>query len=185
MALCQDQLRVIYDGQLKKMLAYIAVGITSFLAELTTVISLLGQNHTTSIALFVGPFLLLGIVPAGLLWFFQCYLTIAILAKFQEIVILERKLGTKQFFDQIKEERFYLSRVLDELTRTLLRHKVEKDDHAYATGPNRFLNSIAILSLAAPTGLFIFVAFLLGVPMTIALLIVVIVAIITIIIGDP
>lgn len=185
MTLSQDQLRVIYDAQLKKMLAYIAVAITSFLAELTTFLSALGQNHMTSTALFVGPFLLLGLAFAGLLWCFQCYLGIAIVAKFQEIVILERKLGTKQFFDDIKEDRFFLSRVLDELTTKALRTKVEIDDHAYARRLNPFLNSITILSLAVPTGLFIFVAVLLGVPMVIAVSIVAILVAVAVIVGDP
>lgn len=188
MTLCQEQLRLIYDGQLKKMLAYIAVEITSFAAQLTTFIFLLGQNHAISNPWFADPFLMLGLPWAGLLWFSQCYLAVSIVAKFQEIVVLERKLGITHFYSGIREDRFYFARVVDQLTKKFLRTaeaEAEVDDHTYARRQNRGLNFITIMLFAVLTGLFICIALILGIPITIAFSIVAIVGAIAVIAGDP
>jgi len=185
MTLSQDQLRLIYDGQLKKMLAYIAVEITSFAAQLTTLIFLLGQKHAISDPWFTDPFLMFGLPWAGLLWFSQCYLLISIVAKFQEIVVLEKRLGITQFYSGIREDRFHLARVMDQLTRKFLRIEAEVDDRTYARRQNRGLNFVTIMSLAVLTGLFICVVAILGIHITIAFSIVAVVAAIAIIEGDP
>jgi hypothetical protein len=74
-----------YDGQLKKMLAYVAAAITSFVAQLTVFYFVVGGNAV--------PHSVPAYVVATLLWLSQCYFSIAVVTKYHELKILEHELG--------------------------------------------------------------------------------------------
>ena len=74
-----------YDGQLKKMFAYVTAAIASFVAQLTVFYFATGGNAVPHIA----P----AITVTTLLWFSQCYFSIAVVTKYHELKVLERELG--------------------------------------------------------------------------------------------
>lgn len=76
---------MMYDGQLKKMLAYVAAAITSFVAQLTVFYFAVGGNLV--------PHTIPALIVTTLLWLSQCYFSIAIVTKYHELKVLENKLG--------------------------------------------------------------------------------------------
>jgi hypothetical protein len=74
-----------YDAQLKKMLAYVGAAIASFVAQLTVFYLAVGRvlvAHPTP-----------GLFVTSLLWLSQCYFAVAVVTKYQELKMLEHKLG--------------------------------------------------------------------------------------------
>jgi hypothetical protein len=117
--------QVVYDGQLKKMLAYVAIAISCFVMQLQVFFFVSDAgSHTHSMlslpaigTISVG---LLILALAFLLLVPQVYLAISIIGKFQELIILERKLDIIGFYDEIIGSRFFLAKALDRITNILL-----------------------------------------------------------------
>jgi hypothetical protein len=112
----RNHLRVVYDAQLKKMLAYIAVMITSFGAQLALLFVAVGRGAS----LLSIPVSYLEIL-AALLWGSQFCLVIAIATKFQELIILENELRIRRTYDQMMEYKFSLARLWDWVLRASFR----------------------------------------------------------------
>jgi len=143
-----DELRIFYDGQLKKILAYLAAAISSFLAELT-IFSFVVEHPIVDL-------LFLPLLGIGFLWIFQCFLAISIVAKFQELVILERELGIRRFYRSIKTSRFFFAKKLDQFFEKTLGTKHNRD----AWDPkrmNKFLNIVTIIVIGVATFLFLYI----------------------------
>jgi hypothetical protein len=83
-----DLLRIMYDAQLKKMLAYVSASITSFVGQLT-MLYLAAGNFLIS---HVGAELFITFA----FWASQCFFAVAISTKYQELKTLEMKLGISQ-----------------------------------------------------------------------------------------
>jgi hypothetical protein len=101
----RDHLRVVYDAQLKKMLAYIAIMLTSFAAQLALLFVAVGRS-AWSPNISVSNFKILAFV----LWLSQLCLVLAIATKFQELVILENELGFRVTYDEMIKHKFILAR---------------------------------------------------------------------------
>ena len=140
-------LRLIYDGQLKKMLAYIAAAITTFVPQFGILFFVVGKAMT---AAAVAALVSLEI----LLWFGDFVLVIAIVTKFQELVILERRLGIIEFYSAIRRQRFVYARLWDKTSTTLLGVKQGALDYK---SMNRFLVFATSIVLITITGLSIWV----------------------------
>lgn len=102
-----------YDAQLKKMLAYIAVAISSFVAQLA-----LFYFVTTAASRF--PDNLTLILTTALLAS-QWYFVIATFTKFQELIILENELGIRKMYDVMRQYRYSFARAWDWGHRGFLR----------------------------------------------------------------
>jgi len=92
-----DLLRVMYDAQLKKMLAYIASAISSFAAQLSVFLLVVGRSLT----LPTFPAVTLTV----LLWLAQVYFAVAIVTKYHELMILENELGITRVHHSIYSTR--------------------------------------------------------------------------------
>jgi hypothetical protein len=101
-----------YDAQLKKMLAYIAAAISSFAAQLTMFLLVVGR----SITLPVLPTVTLAI----LLWLAQCYFAVAVVTKYHELAILENELGITRIHRSIYPTRPLFAKLWDKLHRQSL-----------------------------------------------------------------
>jgi len=105
----REVLRTTYEGELTKMLSLILAWIATFTPALTIFIEL-SKNTTVTARHVMGSLSLLLLFVDGLL-------TLAILGKFQEIVMLERKLGVVHFYDRISAYRFWGARFWDWVIR--------------------------------------------------------------------
>ena len=112
----REHLRVVYDAQLKKMLGYIAVMLTSFGAQLALFFVVLGRSASAP-SIPVSYFGILAVI----LWGSQFCLVIAIATKFQELIILENELSIRRTYDHMMEYKFSLARLWDRAFRTFFR----------------------------------------------------------------
>jgi hypothetical protein len=116
-----ELLKLMYDGQLKKMLAYVAVAITTFGAQLVLFYSVIGGIPSNHIA----P----AILVATVLWLSQCYFAVAVVAKYHELKILENRLGITKIRGRIYyPNRPRFGRLWDRVHRQFL--GVEAGDYA-------------------------------------------------------
>jgi len=108
----QHLLDLMYDAQLKKMLAYIAAAISSFGAQLTVFFFAVQRSATLPV--------LPTFVLAILLWLSQCYFAVAIVTKYHELMILENKLDITNMHAQTYPSRPVLAKMWDRLHRQSL-----------------------------------------------------------------
>jgi len=105
-----ELLRIMYDAQLKKMLAYVGAAIASFVAQLTT----LYLTITRALVTHTLP----ALIVTTLLWLSQCYFAIAVVTKYQELKALESKLGIPEMRHRIYyDHRPYVGKIWDRFHR--------------------------------------------------------------------
>jgi hypothetical protein len=110
-----------YDGQLKKMLAYVGVSITSFVAQLTVFYLAVGR--------VLVPHTPVALIVTTLLWLSQCYFAVAVVTKYQELKILEQRLGITELRRRVYySNRPLFSRLWDRVHRRFL--GIETGDYA-------------------------------------------------------
>jgi len=110
--------KLVYDAQLKKMLAYIALLISVFIPQIQVLLSVRQ-----------GPAALL--IPLSLvLLVAQMYFSIAVITKFQEIMIMESKLNADFYKNVFYRMRPLISAYYDRLFQRILhnREKTTNDD---------------------------------------------------------
>jgi hypothetical protein len=138
-------LELLYDAQLKKMLAYVAIGITSFGAQL----AILLQNGWVGSSVHW-----VIVVLSVMLCFAQMFEIVSIVAKFEELVRLEGILQISSLYPQLHMSR--CARLLDwPFKRALLR------DSALAVSPENFRT--AALDIVAFGGVIASAVLLVGV----------------------
>jgi hypothetical protein len=108
-----ELLRIMYDAQLKKMLAYVGASITSFVAQLTVFYLAVGK--------VLAPHTPVAIIVATLLWLSESYFAVAVVTKYQELKALEQALGIAELRRRIYyPNRPRFSRLWDRLHREFL-----------------------------------------------------------------
>lgn len=117
----QALLRETYEAQLKKMLAYVTVSITSFIAQFTVfylaVVGTLSPHKYPAL-----------ILPSAF-WLSQCYFAVAIITKYQELKTLEWKLGISKMRNYVYYPyRPRFGKIWDWLHRKIL--GTEEEDYA-------------------------------------------------------
>jgi hypothetical protein len=107
MSLSEDGnlLRLVYDAEVKKMLGYIASAISSFAAQLTMFMLVVGRSVRLPA--------IVGSVLAVALCLLECYFLMAIVTKYQNIVILENELGITQIHSRIYPMRSRFAKFWD------------------------------------------------------------------------
>lgn len=140
-----EHLMFFYDAQLKKMLAYIASALTSFGAQVATFYFVGGRGLSPSSV--PGVFVL-----SSLLWLSQIFLVLAIVTKFQELVVLDMRLGISSFYGL--RHRFHYAKLWDALFKSLLFSK--KDDAEQDNYPrmNLVLDLVVVLLVGLSTVFF-------------------------------
>lgn len=133
-------LEMMYDAQLKKMLAYVGLGISSFIPQLQLFFFLLNRPE---ISILIARML-------GFLSFFflvaQVFFVTAVTAKFHELMVMESKLG----FDIMYKQVFYrtkpwIAKMYDRIwERVAVRKGISKEENEEKRflKANMFLNGI-------------------------------------------
>lgn len=130
-------MRVAYDAQLKKMLAYIAADISSLLIQFQIFLSLVTRHPWERLspvqALSLGAWIIGS-------WFVGVLVTVAIVTKFHELVFLESELGVWCFYKLFKPNRSHIAEAWDKLFQGVLGTKDEdmNDDELWED-PKRVL----------------------------------------------
>jgi hypothetical protein len=117
-----DALRATYDAQLKKMLAYIAAEISSLLMQFQIFLNLAGRHPWERLSPIQVSFLEAWMVA---LWVVGIAVSVAIVAKFHELVFLESKLGVWRFYHEFRSKRSHIAEGWDKLFQLVLGTKDE------------------------------------------------------------
>lgn len=147
----REQLGLAYRGQLSKMLGLIAAWIATFVPM---IVIFLDVARNPPLAVFAR--LVVGSLAVVLLAA-DVSLTLAILSKFQEIVILERELGVTRFYNGIRQYRFAGAALWDSIVRSgglgIEEEEIERHDYSRMNCRLEIVSFlvIAILSLLCGT----------------------------------
>lgn len=152
--------RLIYDAQVKKMLAYIGLGISSFIPQMQIFFFILGNIRVIDLGTSLLIFLLaLGFYGA------QIFSIIAIVTKYQEIKVMEDKLRITIVHDKIFYRiRPIVTKVWDYVLRVIIgKGQTEeklKEEERYRT-LNRIISLLTLLVSVFVTIIFVYVAVIL------------------------
>ncbi len=132
------QLRTLYDGQLKKLLAYIAIAVSSAYPNVNLFLDLGNRQITYS------P------LPATLLatasYAGMAYFSIGALTKYQEIALLESRMGLTEAYLWLYAQRPAFGRLWDRAHRRLL--KIEESSAPWPTSSRmRWVLDLAMAAL--------------------------------------
>lgn len=105
-----EDLLPIFDGQLKKMLAYIAADISALFIQFQIFLNLLGRSPWERLSLLQA--VCVGLWAVGS-WAFSVAATTAIIVKFHELVYLESRLEMSRFYDSFRPKRSHIGEVWD------------------------------------------------------------------------
>lgn len=110
-------MKLAYDAQLKKMLAYIAAEISSLLIQFQIYLGLVARHPWDRLYPVQAISLIAWIIGS---WVVGVAVTVAIIGKFHELIFLESKVGVWGFYDLFASKRSHIAKGWDRLFQGVL-----------------------------------------------------------------